>query len=263
MSHPPDPAPGARDAKYVPPAEVAESDFDELETYLEYRAADESEAPDMSHRLKSGPLAMVETAFLASTAALIWLVNTYFPPGPILRMLFPLPMALVYLRWGPRAAWMSALVSGLLLSVLMGPPRSLLFLIPYALLGVQLGFFWVRRASWYVSIAVGALLGTVGFFFRLWLSSLLVGEDLWVYLTTQVTQTLNWGLERLVGLGVLDVGVLGQANVEAVQLLALVSVMASNIVYLFTVHLAAWLLLGRLGAKIPAPPGWVQDLLKD
>jgi uncharacterized protein YybS (DUF2232 family) len=42
---------------------------------------------------------MVETAFLASTAALIWLVNTYFPPGPILRLLFPLPMALVYLRW--------------------------------------------------------------------------------------------------------------------------------------------------------------------
>ncbi|PSN75750.1 DUF2232 domain-containing protein [filamentous cyanobacterium CCP4] len=261
MSHPPDPTPGAN---FVPPAEANASDFDGLDTYLEYRSPEaDAEGPDLSHRFKAGPLAMVETAFLASTAALIWLVNTYFPPGPILRILFPLPMALVYLRWGPRAAWMSALVSGLLLSVLMGPPRSLLFLMPYALLGVQLGFFWVRRANWYISIAVGSLLGTIGFFFRLWLSSVLVGEDLWVYLTTQVTQMLNWGLERLVGLGVLDVGVLGQANVEAVQLLALVSVLASNIVYLFTVHLAAWLLLGRLGAKIPEPPGWVQDLLKE
>lgn len=201
MSHPPDPAPGA---KSVPPVEAAASDFDGLDTYLEYRTSEiEPDAPDLSHRLKSGPLAMVETAFLASTAALIWLVNTYFPPGPILRLLFPLPMALVYLRWGARAAWMSALVSGLLLSVLMGPPRSLLFLMPYALLGVQLGFLWVRRANWYVSIALGSLLGSVGFFFRLWLSSLLVGEDLWVYLTTQVTQMLNWGLERLVGLGLL------------------------------------------------------------
>ncbi|WP_017300120.1 DUF2232 domain-containing protein [Nodosilinea nodulosa] len=261
MSHPPDPGPGAN---FVPPIEAAASDFDDLDTYLDYRGpSTETDEPDLSHRLKAGPLAMVETAFLASTAALIWLVNTYFPPGPILRILFPLPMALVYLRWGPRAAWMSALVSGLLLSVLMGPPRSLLFLMPYALLGVQLGFFWVRRANWYASIAVGSLLGTIGFFFRLWLSSLLVGEDLWVYLTTQVTQMLNWGLERLVGLGVLDVGVLGQANVEAVQLLALLSVLASNVVYLFTVHLAAWLLLGRLGAKIPDPPEWVQDLLKD
>jgi uncharacterized protein YybS (DUF2232 family) len=261
MSHSPDPTPGSQS---VPPVEADANDFDGLETYLDYRAVEaDDEGPDMSHRLKSGPLAMVETAFLSSTAALIWLVNTYFPPGPILRMLFPLPTALVYLRWGPRAAWMSALVSGLLLSVLMGPPRSLLFLIPYALLGVQLGFFWLRRASWYWSIAVGALLGTVGFFFRLWLSSVLVGEDLWVYLTTQASQMLNWGLERLVGLGLLNVGVLGQANVEAVQLLALVSVIASNVVYLFTVHLAAWLLLGRLGAKLPDPPGWVQDLLKD
>ncbi len=204
---------------------------------------------------------MVETAFLASTAALIWLVNTYFPPGPILRLLFPLPMALVYLRWGPRAAWMSALVSGLLLSVLMGPPRSLLFLMPYAVLGVQLGFTWVRGANWYISIAVGSLLGAAGFFFRIWLMSVLVGEDLWVYLTSQVTQFLNWGLEKLVAFGLLDVGVLGHANLQAVQILALVMVILSNVVYLFTVHLAAWLLLERLGASIPAPPDWVRDLL--
>jgi uncharacterized protein YybS (DUF2232 family) len=206
---------------------------------------------------------MVETAFLASTAALIWLVNTYFPPGPILRILFPLPMALVYLRWGPRAAWMSALVSGLLLSVLMGPPRSLLFLMPYAVLGVQLGFTWVRGANWYISIGAGSLLGAVGFFFRIWLMSVLVGEDLWVYLTSQVTQLLNWGLEQLVSLGLLDVGVLGQANLQAVQGLALVMVILSNVVYLFTVHLAAWLLLERLGASIPPPPAWVRDLLDE
>jgi uncharacterized protein YybS (DUF2232 family) len=263
MSQSPDPAPGAQPTP--PLGETTASDFEELETYLEYRSA-EVEAEDrqrFAHRLKAGPLVMVETAFLASTAALIWLVNTYFPPGPILRLLFPLPTALVYLRWGPRAAWMSAVVSGLLLSVLMGPPRSLLFLIPYALLGVQLGFFWVRGASWYLSVAIGAILGTLGFFFRLWLSSVLVGEDLWVYLTAQVTQMLNWGLERLVDLGLLDIGVLGRANLEAIQVLALVSVLSSNVVYLLTVHLAAWMLLTRLGTKIPDPPGWVQDLLKD
>jgi len=238
--------------------------FEELETYLDYHAAEQptAKAP-AAHHLKAGPLAMVETTFLASTAALIWLVNTYFPPGPILRLLFPLPMALVYLRWGPRGAWMSALVSGLLLSVLMGPPRSLLFLMPYAVLGVQLGFTWVRGANWYISIAAGSLLGAVGFFFRIWLMSVLVGEDLWVYLTSQVTQLLNWGLEKLVSIGLLDVGILGQANLQTVQVLALVMVILSNVVYLFTVHLAAWLLLERLGASIPPPPNWVRDLLDE
>ncbi len=264
-SLPPQPRDKARGESPLPHQD--ETTFDDLDTYLDYRSTAESgkdsSGQRMDHRFKAGPLAMVETAFLASTAALIWLVNTYFPPGPILRLLFPLPMALVYLRWGPRAAWMSALVSGLLLSVLMGPPRSLLFLMPYAVLGVQLGFTWARGINWYLSIAAGSLVGTIGFFFRIWLLSILVGEDLWVYLTSQATQFLNWFLEKLVAFGLVDVGILGQANLQAVQALALVMVILSNVVYLFTVHLAAWLLLERLGARIPAPPAWVRDLLDE
>ncbi|MHC5732375.1 MAG: DUF2232 domain-containing protein, partial [Nostoc sp.] len=81
------------------------------------------------------PLRMVETAFLASTASLIWFINFYFPLGPVLRIFFPVPIALVYLRWGKRAAWMAALTCGLLLMVLMGPSRSLLFVMPYGFMG--------------------------------------------------------------------------------------------------------------------------------
>ncbi|HEY9878779.1 MAG TPA: DUF2232 domain-containing protein [Leptolyngbyaceae cyanobacterium] len=259
----------ARPGKSVPahsgqPTEDEQA-FDELESYLDYSATGASAAgkPQNHHRAKAGPLVMVETAFLASTASLMWLVNTYFPPGPILRILFPLPMALVYLRWGGRAAWMSALVSGLLLAVLMGPPRSLLFVMPYAILGVQLGFLWIRQANWYASIGLGTIIGTLGFFFRVWLMSILLGEDLWVYLTSQVTQLLNWILDRLIDFGLIGLGAVGEPNLAAVQALAAVMVVLSNIVYLFTVHLAAWLLLERLGTSMPAPPGWVQTLLED
>ena len=49
------------------------------------------------------PLAMVETAFLASTASLIYFINFYFPLGPLLRIFFAIPVAIVYLRWGARA----------------------------------------------------------------------------------------------------------------------------------------------------------------
>ncbi|NJO09448.1 MAG: DUF2232 domain-containing protein [Leptolyngbyaceae cyanobacterium SL_1_1] len=211
----------------------------------------------------NGPVAMVETAFLASTASLIWLVNYYFPPGPLLRIFFPLPTALVYLRWGSRAAWMSALVSGLLLAVLMGPPRSVLFVMPYAILGVQLGFMWMRNATWYSTIFIGALIGTLGFFFRVWLLSIMLGEDLWVYLTTQITQMLDWGLERLVDFGVIGLGTVGQPDLATIQLLATLMVLVSSILYLFTVHLAAWFLFERLGIAMPDPPNWVQVLLDE
>jgi uncharacterized protein YybS (DUF2232 family) len=204
---------------------------------------------------------MVETAFLASAASLIWLVNTYFPPGPLLRIVFPLPMALVYLRWGPRAAWMSALVATLLLAVMMGPPRSLLFLMPYGVLGVQLGWLWQRRASWYSSIGLGALLSALGVFVRLWLLSIMLGEDLWVYTMNQVTQLIDWFLGILVNWGWLGWGILDRVDVTFVQILAVVMVLISSVVYLFTVHLAAWLLLDRLGEPMSSPPRWVQRLL--
>jgi uncharacterized protein YybS (DUF2232 family) len=198
-------------------------------------------------------LVLVETAFLASTASLIWLVNYYFPLGPVLRIFFPVPIALVYLRWGHRAAWMSALVSGLLLSVLMGPPRSIQFFMPFGLLGVLLGACWRRRTTWAVSISLGALLGSIGFFFRFWLVSILLGEDLWVYLMTQVTQLAEWIFVKL--------GLLATPSLVLIQAIAVGMVVLNNIVYLFVVHIAAWFLLDRLGNPIPRPPNWVQVML--
>ncbi|MEB3831651.1 DUF2232 domain-containing protein [Phormidium sp. CCY1219] len=200
-------------------------------------------------------LILVETAFLSSTSCLIWLINYYFPLGPVLRIFFPVPIALVYLRWGNRAAWMAAVVSGLLLSVLMGPTRSILFVMPFGFLGVLLGCLWRRRASWGTAILLGCILGSLGFFFRLWLLGILVGEDLWVYLTTQITELAQWIFLKL--------GLLVQPSLYFVQGLAVVLVAINNLIYLFAVHLAAALLLEKLGNPIPPPPPWVDVLLDE
>jgi uncharacterized protein YybS (DUF2232 family) len=252
--------PGEQVSETQPTSPLVEA-LTEVEDFLDYRPGSPAPSPTVLRRQAAGPLVMVETAFLASAASLIWLVNTYFPPGPLLRVVFPLPIALIYLRWGHRAAWMGALVSGLLLAVMMGPPRSLLFLIPYGLLGVQLGWLWRRGSSWYVSIGIGSILNSLGFFVRLWLVSLMLGEDLWVYTMNQVTQLLTWGIEKLVNWGFLGFGAVGAINVTVVQVAATMMIVISSIVYLFTVHLASWFLLERLGEAMPPPPLWVRRLL--
>ena len=198
-------------------------------------------------------LRMVETAFLASTASLIWFINFYFPLGPVLRVFFPIPIALVYLRWGKRAAWMAAVTSGLLLSVLMVLVRSLLFVMPFAFMGVMLGASWYRRVHWIVSITLGTLLGTLGVFFRLWFLSVLSGEDLWVYTINQVTGIIEWIFLKL--------ELLITPNLLLIQLGAIALILFNNFIYLFIVHLVAWLLLDRLGNPIPRPPHWVQVLM--
>ncbi len=118
------------------------------------------------------PLRMVETAFLASTASLIWFINFYFPLGPVLRIFFPVPIALVYLRWGKRAAWMSALTSGFCYQY-SWDQSAVTFVMPYGFMGVLLGATWYRRGSLDCFHSLGTLLGTLGVFFRLWLLSVL------------------------------------------------------------------------------------------
>lgn len=201
----------------------------------------------------TGALVMVETAFLASTSGLIWLINYYFPLGLLWRIFFPMPIALAYLRWGKRAAWMTALVTGLLLSVLMGPPLSLQFFTPYGFLGVLLGSLWKRRVSWLVSIGWGTLVASLGIAGRIMLLSLLVGENLWSYLIAQVSNLAEWLFVKL--------GLLAQPDLLVIQVLAAATIVINAMLYLLVVHLAAWLLLERLGNPIPPPPVWLQVLL--
>jgi uncharacterized protein YybS (DUF2232 family) len=200
----------------------------------------------------NSPIIMVETAFLASAASLIWFVNFYFPMGPVLQIFFPAPIALVHLRWGRRACWMSALVAGLLLTIMMGPVRSIQYLVPFGLVGVLLGSLWYRRAAWGITIVLGTLLATLGTFFRIWLISVLLGDDLWRYSTIQVTGLLDWIATRL--------GLLVQPTLGLVQAIAVALIVVRNAIYLFVVHLVSWFLFDRLGNPIPAPPRWVQVL---
>lgn len=204
-------------------------------------------------KVTTDTVVMVETAFLASAASLVWLINFYFPVGPFLKIFFPIPIALIYLRRGNRASWMAAIVSSLLLLVLMGPTRSIIFFMPYGLMGVLLGACWHSRSSWGISISLGAAIGSLGLLFRFWLTSLLLGENLWVYVITQITKFLDWVFFRL--------GILAQPDFALIQVLALGSIVIQNLVYLFAVHLVALMLLERLGNPIPSPPEWVRVLL--
>ncbi|PSB58467.1 DUF2232 domain-containing protein [Chamaesiphon polymorphus] len=199
------------------------------------------------------PIVLVETAFLASTTSLIWLLSYYLPGIPVFSIFFPIPIALIYLRWGNRAGCMTALVSGLLLLVLMGPTRSILFVIPYGIMGVQLGACWRWRTRWLTSISLGALLDCVGVSFRWWLTSVLLGEDLWMYLMARIRDFAEWLFVQL--------GILAEPNLLIIQILAIASILFGKFIYLFTVHLVALLVFERLGNPIPKPPNWVDRLL--
>jgi len=197
---------------------------------------------------------LTDTAYLAAATALLWVGLYYLPVGGALfRLALPLPLALLQLRHNGRCAVEGVTVTALLLVALMGPIRGPLVLFPYGLLALWLGWCWRRRLSWWLSWSLGLLIGTAGFLVRVAVLSVLLGENLWVVITTAAAQLL----ERLAGL--LHLG--GGPDLWQVQLMALGLVLLQNLIYVLALHAVAFWIFPRLQSPISEPPALLRPLL--
>jgi uncharacterized protein YybS (DUF2232 family) len=197
---------------------------------------------------------MMDTAYLSAATALLWVALYYLPVGgPLFRLALPLPLALLQLRHNGRCALEGLAVLGLLVVALMGPIRGPLVLFPYGFLALWLGWSWKRQLSWWISLAVGALIGASGFLVRVAVLSVLVGENLWVVITTAAAGLL----ERLLGL----VGQGAGLDLAQVQGAALALVLIQNLLLVLCLHAVAYWIFPRLQAPIGEPPRALRDFL--
>ena len=197
---------------------------------------------------------MVETSYLVATTALIWIALYYVPiGGALFRLCLPLPIALLEVRKGPRSGLEALSLLILLLIALMGPVRGPLVLFPYGFLSLWLGWTWFRRLNWWLSWSVGAFIGTLGFLVRVFLLSILVGENLWVV----ITRAGSILLERIIDLFNLPLS----ANLFLVQIIALLLILFQELVFVLTLHAVAFWVFPRLNADIPDPPRLLRRLI--
>jgi uncharacterized protein YybS (DUF2232 family) len=201
---------------------------------------------------------LMDTAYLAAATALLWVALYYLPVGsPLFRLALPLPLALLQLRHGWRCAVEGLVVTALLLVALMGPIRGPLVVFPYGLLALWLGWCWRGsdgwRSSWWLSWGVGSLIGAAGFLVRVAVLSVLVGENLWVVITSAAAGLL----EKLAGW----VGLAASIDLAQVQLAAVALVWVQNGIVVLALHAVAYWIFPRLRSPIPEPPAALRALV--
>ncbi len=203
---------------------------------------------------KSEALNIIEPAYLASLSALIWIALYYLPiGGSILRLILPLPLALLHLRRGTKAALEGIIIQTLLLTVLMGPLRGPLFLFPYGMLSFWLGWSWNVRRNWWISWSIGILLGTFGFSVRVFALSTLVGENLWIVITRA-----SYGLiDKFISFFHSSIS----PSLFTIQIVALLLIVFQEIVYVLTIHIIAYAIFPRLKISLPHPPKLMSGFL--
>jgi len=203
---------------------------------------------------KRKALEIVESSYLAAATSLIWIALYYLPiGGAVFRLALPLPLALLQLRRGVKTGLDGVIICVMLLAALMGPLRGPLVLFPYGLMSLWLGYSWRKRWNWWVSWSVGVAIGTVGFIIRVFVLSMLVGENLWVIITRAGAALLEKGIDFF--------NLPFTPDMTQVQIVALCLVITQEIVYVFCLHALAYWIFPRLKSFIPEPPAVLEHLI--
>ena len=203
---------------------------------------------------KSQALDLIEPSYLASLASLLWIALYYLPVGgALLRLILPLPIALLQLRRGTKVARDGIFIQILLLIILMGPIRGPLFLFPYGLLSFWLGWCWLKNKNWWFSLFSGIMIGASGFLIRVFALSILVGENLWI-----LVMRASYGLiQKFVS--IIDIS--WSPSLTLIQLVAIFLVIFQEFVYVLTIHIIAYAVFPRLKSSIPQPPNRISGFI--
>ena len=203
---------------------------------------------------KNDALNIIEPSYLASLSSLLWVALYYLPVGgALLRLILPLPLILLHLRRGTKTAFEGLIIQFLLLLVIMGPIRGTLFLFPYGILAFWLGWCWFKEKEWWLSLSLGIVLGTIGFFIRVFALSTLVGDNLWIIITRA-----SYGIvDKFIDLFSLPFS----PSIRIIQLVAILLIIFQEMIYLLTIHILAYSLFPRLNSSIPEPPKIINGLV--
>ena len=203
---------------------------------------------------KRKALKIVESSYLAAATALIWIALYYLPiGGAVFRLALPLPLALLQIRRGVKTGVEGVIICVMLLTVLMGPIRGPLVLFPYGFLSLWLGYSWYKRWNWLLSWSVGVVIGTMGFLVRVFVLSVLVGENLWVIITRAGAALIEKGIDIF--------NLSFTPDMTQVQLVALCLIIIQEIVYVLCLHALAYWIFPRLKSSMPEPPAFIENLI--
>ena len=203
---------------------------------------------------KRKALKIVESSYLAAATSLIWIALYYLPiGGAFFRLALPLPLALLQIRRGFKTGVEGITICVMLLIALMGPVRGPLVLFPYGLLSLWLGYSWHKRWNWWLSGSVGVVIGAMGFLVRVFVLSVLVGENLWVIITRAGAALIEKGIDIF--------NLPFTPDMTQVQIVALLLVITQEIVYVLCLHALAYWIFPRLKSSMPEPPGFLGNLI--
>ncbi|KAG2434726.1 hypothetical protein HXX76_007616 [Chlamydomonas incerta] len=184
---------------------------------------------------------------LAAVSGLAYLLSTILKLETSLGYFLPLPVVLASMRGGGRAGWRTMSATCFLLVVLLGPLRAASYLWLHGLLAATLGSLWKARCGFWTCIAAGAVVRMFGQFAYLLMSSVMMNENMWALMLSNVYNMLDQISASL--------NISGAPSPLLVSCMVGSLLLVNSLTYNFLVQLVYRMLLGGMGYDLgPVPP---------
>ena len=211
-------------------------------------------------RFQTRPL--VEGALLAALTVVLILAGLYIPVlGMVALFLWPIPVLVIYLRHGFRAALLTLVVAGLVLSTFVGPVAGATTVVSLGTLALAFGFGASRRMSAGAILALGTGAALVSMVITLsislWVMHINVFEVDQRLMQDSMTYALNFYSRVGVSAETLQpLRDMLDASFQLIPLIVPAIVILAACMTAIINYLVAAAVLKRLGHELPALPAF-------
>ncbi|KAK3222700.1 hypothetical protein Dsin_009725 [Dipteronia sinensis] len=209
-------------------------------------------APDGVVYLKT--LRLVECSMFAAVTGLVYFLSNSLSIENYFGCFFSLPIVITCMRWGVAAGRKTMVATAMLLLVLSGPVKALIYILTHGILGFTMGSLWRLGANWGLSIFLCTIARSAGAMGYILTSSFLIRENILALITVNIHTTLTL-IFTATGVNIIP-------SMNVIYTIFGTLVLLNSGFFVFLLHLLYSVFLTRLGMKASLRlPGWLEKAL--
>ncbi|KAL5761532.1 hypothetical protein ACOSP7_017796 [Xanthoceras sorbifolium] len=199
-------------------------------------------------------LRLVECSMFAAVTGLVYFLSNSLSIENYFGCFFSLPIVISSMRWGVAAGRKTMVATAMLLLVLSGPVKALVYVLTHGILGFTMGSLWRLGANWGLSIFLCTMARTAGAMGYILTSSFLIRENILALITINIHASLTF-IFTATGINIIP-------SMNVIYAIFGTLLLLNSGFFVFLLHLLYSVFLTRLGMKASLRlPGWLEKAL--
>ncbi|KAF3430979.1 hypothetical protein FNV43_RR25709 [Rhamnella rubrinervis] len=199
-------------------------------------------------------LALVECSMFAALTGLVYFLSNSLAIENYFGCFFSLPIVISSMRWGIAAGRKTMVATTMLLLVVSGPVKALIYLLKHGIVGFTMGTLWRSGADWSFSIFLCTIVRAMGSVGYVLIYSYLIRENILALITINIHASLAFLFTAS--------GIYSIPSMELIYALFGILVMINCGCFMFLLHLLYSVFLIRLGMRTSLRlPRWLEKAI--